>query len=327
MARSEKQKRKLLYLIELFQSETDEDHPLSTQEIIDHLARHEIRAERKTIYDDIACLQEHGFDIVLRKGRGGGYFLAERDFQLPELKLLVDAVQSSKFLTTKKSLELIAKLEKQTSRYSAGSLRRNLVVSGRVKSMEESIFYNVDALNDAITNNSQVTFRYFEWSVSGKPVLRDQIYTASPYALIWDDENYYLVAHSERHGLTHYRVDKMVRIRETGTPRYRDEKTDALDLSAYGKTVFSMFGGEIVSVKMRFTNDLAGVVIDRFGRESMLIPDGEKHFTFTAQVAVSATFFAWLSQFGGRAKVLFPQSVAERHIQLLKQSLAQYGED
>lgn len=324
MAKSEKQKLKLLYMIEMFRNQTDEDHPMKTQEIIDYLARRDVKAERKTVYDDIECLRGYGFDIVLRRGHDGGYFLGARDFELSELKLLVDAVLSSKFLTTKKSLELIGKLEKLTSRYNAGSLHHNLVVSGRVKSMEESIYYNVDALHEAIAHNSQVTFRYFEWSVAGTPIMRETVYTASPYAMIWDDENYYLVAHSDRHGLTHYRVDKMLRIRETGKPRYHDEETDSLDLSAYGKTVFSMFGGETKSVKMRFTNDLAGVVIDRFGREAMLIPDGDGHFSFTSKVAVAAPFFGWIAQFGGRASILFPQEVVAQYKRHLREILAQY---
>ena len=324
MARSENQKLKLLYLTEMFAEQTDEDHPFKMQDIVDYLARRDVKVERKTVYDDIECLREHGLDIVLRRGADGGYFLGARDVELSELKLLVDAVLSSKFLTTKKSLELIGKLEKLTSRHNAGSLHHNLVVSGRVKSMEESIYYNVDALHEAIAHNSQVTFRYFEWSVSGKQVLREGEYTASPYAMIWDDENYYLVAHSERHGLTHYRVDKMLHIRETGEPRYRDNETDALDVSAYGKTVFSMFGGESRSVKMRFTNDLAGVVIDRFGRDVMLIPDGDEHFTFTTKVTVAKPFFGWISQFGDRAVIQFPPDVAKQYKKHLQQTLAQY---
>lgn len=325
MARSENQKLKLLYLTELFCELTDEDHPMKTQDIIDYLAHRDVKAERKSVYDDIECLRDHGLDIVLRRGHDGGYFLGAREFELSELKLLVDAVLSSKFLTTKKSLELIGKLEKLTSRHNAGSLHHNLVVSGRVKSMEESIFYNVDALHEAISHNSQVTFRYFDWDVSGKKVPRDSEYTASPYALIWDDENYYLVAHSARHGLTHYRVDKMLHIRENGEPRYRDAQTDALDLSVYGKTVFSMFSGDSIAVKMRFTNDLAGVVIDRFGRDAMLIPDGDGHFTYTANVAVTAPFFGWISQFGSRAEIIFPKAVAEKFTAHLRETLAAYG--
>jgi len=325
MAKSENQKLKLLYLLDILMEHSDADHPLSTQTIIAKLAEKDIQAERKSIYDDIACLQAYGADIELQKGRSGGYYIASRDFELPELKLLVDAVQSSRFLTTKKSLELIGKLERLAGRHDAGSLQRNVVVSGRVKNMDECIYYNVDAIHDAIAAGSQISFRYYEWGLDRQRHFREREYTASPYALIWDNENYYLVAHSPRHGLTHYRVDKMVSIRQTGEKRYIDDDIRKLDLSAYGKNVFSMFGGKSAAVKMRFTNDLAGVVLDRFGQDSMLIPDGEEHFTFTAPVTVSPVFLSWLTQFGARARILYPESVVEEHRALLQKALEQYG--
>ena len=219
MARSEGQKLKLLYLKELLEQESDERHPVNVQKMLEYLASHGIEAERKAIYSDIACLQEYGMDLLHKSGKYGGYFLASRAFELPELKLLVDAVQSSRFLTTKKSLELIEKLGCLTSCHEAGSLKRQVVVSGRVKTMVESIYYLVDELQEAIAQNSQITFRYFEWGADGKRHFRPGLYEASPYALVWDNENYYLVAHSQRHGITHYRVDKMAEIRATGKPR------------------------------------------------------------------------------------------------------------
>lgn len=324
MARAEKQKLKLLYLLDYLMEHSDEEHPITTQEMIAYLESHGIRAERKSLYDDINCLQDYGADIELQRGRSGGYYIASRDFELPELKLLVDAVQSSRFLTSKKSLELIGKLEHLAGRHDAGSLQRNVVVSGRVKNMDESIYYNVDAIHEAIAAGSQIVFRYFEWGVDRQRHFREDEYTASPYALVWSDENYYLVAHSEKHGLTHYRVDKMASIRQTGEKRYVDDTIRKLDISVYGKNVFSMFNGESVQVKMRFRNGLAGVVLDRFGRDSMLIPDGDEHFTFTATVAVSPAFLGWLSQFGDRAKVVYPESVVQAHKELLKKALEQY---
>ena len=324
MAKSEKQKLKMLYLLDYLRESSDIDHPLSTQNIINHLDRLGIRAERKSIYDDIVCLQEYGADIELQRGRNGGYYLASRDFELPELKLLVDAVQSCKFLTTKKSLELIGKLERLAGRHDAGSLQRNVVVSGRVKNMDECIYYNVDAIHDAIASNSTITFRYFEWGVDRQRHFRDRSYEASPYALVWDDEYYYLVAHSDRHGMTHYRVDKMASIRQTGKPRYMDDDIRKLDVSTYGKNIFSMFSGDLVNVKMRFSNDLAGVVLDRFGSDCMLIPDGDEHFTYTGKVAVSPVFFSWIAQFGRRAAILYPAGVVEKHKALLREALSQY---
>ena len=326
MAKAEKQKLKLLYLLDYLMEHSNEDHPITTQEMITFLESHGIRAERKSIYDDIACLQDYGADIELQRGRSGGYYIASRDFELPELKLLVDAVQSSRFLTTKKSLELIGKLEHLAGRHDAGSLQRNVVVSGRLKNMDESIYYNLDAIHEAMAAGSQITFRYFEWGVDRQRHFREKEYVASPYALIWDDQNYYLVAHSPRHGLTHYRVDKMVSIRQTGEKRYIDDEIRKLDVAVYGKNVFSMFGGKTVQVKVRFQNDLAGVVLDRFGTDSMLIPDGEQHFTFTAPVVVSPSFLGWLSQFGSRAKIIYPESVAQEHKALLESALTQYEE-
>lgn len=324
MAKSENQKLKLLYLKQILEEQTDENHPLSTQRLIELLAHEGITAERKSIYDDIQCLQAFGMDICTVKGRGGGYFLASRDFELPELKLLVDAVQSSRFLTQRKSMELISKLERLAGVHEAGSLRRQVTVSGRVKTMNESIYYNVDRIHDAIAHNVQISFRYFDWGVDRERHYRPNAYSASPYALCWDDQNYYLIAHSARHGLTHYRVDKMTHITETKNPRFFDDAARSLDLSKYGRSVFGMFSGAAQSVRMRFHNSLAGVVIDRFGRDVMLIPDGAEHFIFTAEITVSPTFFGWLSGFGSRARLLAPDAVVQEYLRLSREALAQY---
>lgn len=324
MAKSERQKLKLLYLKQLLEDETDAEHPISTQELIERLAEKGVKAERKSIYSDIACLQDFGMDIGSVRGPNGGFYLASREFELPELKLLVDAVQASRFLTRRKSIELISKLETLASRREAVNLRRQVTVSGRVKTMNESIYYNVDRIHDAIAHNSQITFRYFDWGVDRARHYRDRSYTASPYALCWDDQNYYLIAHSARHGVTHYRVDKMTHISETGKPRFVDDQLRKLDVSQYGKGVFGMFSGETQPVKLRFHNSLAGVVIDRFGREIMLIPDGDEHFLFTAEIAVSPIFFGWISGFGDRAKILFPDAVIEAYLAFCEPAIEQY---
>ena len=324
MAKSEGQKLKLLYLKKLLEEQSDELHPINTQYILDYLASHDIKAERKAIYNDIECLQEFGMDIIHKPGRNGGYYLASREFELPELKLLVDAVQSSKFLTTKKSMQLIAKLSRLASNYEAGGLKRQVVVSGRVKTMNESIYYNVDRLHEAIALNSQIHFRYFEWGMDGKRHDRPGPYEASPYGLIWDDENYYLVAHSPRHGITHYRVDKMTHIEITGEPRYMDPEAKKLSASAYGRNVFGMFGRDTTTVRMRFHKSLVGVVIDRFGSDTMLIPDGEEHFIFSMDIAVSPLFLGWFAGFGDRAQILSPQSVIDQFLALCGPSVWQY---
>lgn len=324
MAKSDKQKLKLLYLKQLLEQKTDEYHPITTQQIIDALALHGISAERKSIYSDIACLEEFGMDICTIHGKGGGYYLASREFELPELKLLVDAVQASKFLTERKSIALIRKLETLASTHEASSLRRQVVVSGRVKTMNESIFYNVDRIHEAIAENKQISFKYFDWGRDKEKHFRDKTYTVSPFALCWDAMNYYLVAYSDEHGITHYRVDKMAAIQKTNLERVKNEQTKNIDVSRYGKNVFSMYSGEKQTVKMRFSNHLAGVVIDRFGNDAMLIPDGDDGFLFTTEIVVSPQFYGWLSAFGTEAKILYPASVAQDFADLLRKTAQLY---
>ena len=326
MPRSEQQKLKLLFLKQILEQESDENHPLSAQTLIDRLAENGVVAERKSIYNDIQCLQDFGMDIICRRGQGGGFFLASREFELSELKLLVDAVQSSKFLTVKKSMQLIEKLATLSNRYEARSLDRQVVVSGRVKNMNESIFYNVDRLHDAISNNSQIRFRYFDWDLQGERAYRPGPYYASPYALCWDNENYYLIAHTEKHGLTHYRVDKMSDIVQTGQPRQLRPNGKKPDLSRYGSSVFGMYAGEPETVKLRFHRSLTGVVLDRFGRDVLLIPDGDEHFVVTAEIAVSPNFFGWVAGFSDRAEILFPEHVREEFKGLCRLCASQYEE-
>ena len=324
MAKCENQKLKLLLLKDYLEQYTDEAHPVTTSELIDYLAQNGISAERKSIYADIQALEEYGMDIVHSGGKNAGYYLASRIFQLPELSLLVDAVQSSKFLSERKSLDLIQKLGTLTSCHEARSLRRQVTVSGRVKTMNESIYYNVDRIHAAIANNSQISFRYFEWGVDREKHFRGDVRTASPYALCWDSENYYLVAHTEAHGITHFRVDKMTSINETGAARIMTEEAKNLDLANYSKQVFFMFHGEKTTVRLRFHNSLVGVVIDRFGRDVMLIPDGDSHFCLSTEVSVSPMFLGWLASFGDRVRILSPERVIDEYRALCSASLAQY---
>lgn len=324
MPRANMQKQKLLYLKELFEQQTDEQHALTMQQLISALQAKGIAAERKSIYDDIACLQDFGMDIVRQPGPRGGYFLASRTFELPELKLLVDAVQSSRFLSAGKSLALIEKLETLSSRHEAQQLRRQVFVTGRIKNMNESVYYAVDRIHEAIASNRQICFRYFDYAPDGTRNERSEDYFASPYALIWSEENYYLVAHSQKHGLTHYRVDKMLRLRVTQLPRYMDEQVKTLDPGKYGRGIFGMFAGEQTTLRLRFENALAGVVIDRFGKDTMLIPDGSEHFTITAPVSVSPVFFGWLAGFAERAKILYPQHTAEEFAAFCRRAWQQY---
>lgn len=325
MPKSNNQKLKIFYILDYLQKNSHQDHPVRAAELLTMLEQqHNIVCERKTIYSDIAALQDYGVDIVSIPGKNGGYYIASRNFELPELKLLIDAVQSSRFLTEKKSRELIEKLCSQCSVYDARLMRRDVLVSGRVKSMNETIYYNVDAIQDAIAENRQITFRYFDYGLDGKRHYRNRNYQASPYGLCQDHENCYLLAHSERHGVTSYRVDRMSDIRLLDDPRTPCPELTGKALTEHANRLFQMYAGEQTAVKLRFHRSLINAVIDRFGREVMLIPDGEEHFVFTAEVAVSPMFLSWVIGFGQKAKILYPESVVQACQDLCREALAQY---
>ena len=311
MPKSDFQKQSLLFIRDYLERNSDGDHPVSAQTLIDMLSRHGISCTRKTIYSDIAALQDYGLDIVNRRGKNGGYFLASRNFELPELKLLIDAVQSSRFLTQKKSRELIRKLLNQCNRFDETLMHRDIVIDRRVKSMNETIYYNVDTIQDAISANRQITFRYFDWNIDGTRAYRDREYTASPYGLCQDNDNCYLLALSPRHGITHYRVDRMTQIVMLETKREPCPELTGPNLVEHANRAFQMYSGEPHDVRLRFHRSLSNVVIDRFGRETMMIPDGDDHFIFTVRVAVSPLFLSWVIGFGDKAQILSPAHVVE----------------
>ena len=324
MPKSDNQKLKILYILDYLQRNSHVDHPIRATELISMLEQRNIQCERKTVYSDIAALQDYGVDIVSTPGKNGGYYIASRNFELPELKLLIDAVQSSRFLTERKSRELIEKLCKECSIHEAKLVRRDVLVSGRVKSMNETIYYNVDAIQEAIGANRQITFRYFDWNLDGTRKYRDRDYTASPYGLCQDNENCYLLAYSDRHGITSYRVDRMAEISPTEEVRVPCPELTGKNLVEHANRLFQMYSGESTQVKLRFHRSLVNVVVDRFGRDVMLIPDGEDHFVFTVNVAISPIFLSWIIGFGSKAKVLHPQSVADQCRDLCREVLDQY---
>lgn len=312
MAKSANQKLKLLYLLKFLMQNSDEKHPVSTAQIIEELARNNISAERKSIYDDIESLRLFGIDIIQIKGKNGGYYIGERDFELPELKLLVDSVQSSKFITQDKTYKLIKKIESLASIYDGQLLQRQVFVTNRVKSMNESIYYAVDVISDAITQNRKIRYQYFEYTVTKERRFRHDgaFYEVSPFALIWDDENYYMLAwDSAAEKMKHYRVDKMYKVFMTDCERDGTKEFEKVDMSSYTKTVFGMFGGSEQKVKLRFSNRLAGAVLDRFGRDTMIIQDGDEHFTVSVSVVVSRQFLAWVFGFGADAEIISPEEV------------------
>ena len=325
MPKSDNQKLKIFYILDYLEQNSHEDTPVKAAELIAMLDRdHRISCDRKTVYSDIAALQEYGVDIVALPGKNGGYYIASRNFELPELKLLIDAVQSSRYLTEKKSRELIEKLCNQCNKHDASLMRRNVLVSGRVKSMNETIYYNVDAIQEAIAQNKQITFRYFDWELGGKRRYREKEYLASPYGLCQDHENYYLLAFSDRHGITSYRVDRMTDIGLHADSRIPCPELTGKALIEHANRLFQMYSGETVDVKLRFHRSLVNVVMDRFGKDTMLIPDGEDWFNFTVSVAVSPMFLSWVIGFGNKAKILYPQSVSDQCKQLCMDALSQY---
>ena len=311
MPKSDNQKLKLLYIRDYLERNSDEDHPVGAQELIDMLSKHGIDCERKAVYSDIRALQDFGLDILNRRGKSGGYYIGSRNFELPELKLLIDAVQSSRFLTEKKSRELIGKLLKECNRYDENLMHRDVVIDRRVKSMNETIYYNVDAIQDAISRGVQITFRYFDWGIDGKRRYRDKSYQVSPYGLCQDNENCYLMAHSPRYGVTHYRVDRMTDIALTEEKRVPCPELTGPRLVEHANQLFQMYSGDSVGVKLRFHRSMTNAVVDRFGHDTMLIPDGDDHFTFVVEVAVSPMFLSWVIGFGEKAQILYPPHVVE----------------
>lgn len=329
MPKSPKQKQKLLYLAKYFMEKTDENHVVSTPQLIAYLEANDIKAERKSIYDDIETLTEFGFDIVHTGGPKGGYFLASRNFELAEVKLLVDLVQAAKFITTKKSRELIKKLEQQVSSFDAKALHRQVVVSDRGKAINENIYYSVDMIYEAIAKNRKVRYHYFEWDVNKEMKLRKNgdFYEVSPWLLIWDHENYYLIAYDEEaKTMKHYRVDKMLHLAISDQERVGKAEFDNLNVSELSKRTFGMFAGEKRTVSLLCSKALTGVMIDRFGKEVALREFDEEHVLARADVEVSPQFFGWLSGFGNQVKIHAPKDVTLDYEGYLKKILKLYQE-
>ena len=324
MAKKSNQKAKLLVLYQVLLKKGDEDRPISTPELIEVLEREGIPAERKSVYTDMETLQDLGVDVQLRKGRGGGWFIGERDFELPELKLLVDAVQSSRFISRKKSEALIAKLSALTSEHQAKQLRRQVYVDRRVKTENESVYYAIDRLHAAIAAGRVVTFQYFDYNAHREKVFRREgkRYVVSPYGLIWSDENYYLVGWEQGgSGLRHYRVDRMHALTVTSLPREGDASCKNFDLAEYGQKHFHMFSGREAKVRLRCENRFVNVMLDRFGQEAMLIPDGKDHFALTVDAVVSPQFYGWLFGLGDGVRLTAPEWAVEEYRGMLQKAL------
>ncbi len=316
MAAGENQKLKMLYLSKILSEETDQDHGLSAQEIISRLEACGVNEDRKTLYRDFEELERYGMEILSEQtGRNVLYHLNERTFELPELKLLVDSVQAAKFITERKSRQLIRKLESLASNHEAKHLHRQVLISGRVKTMNESIYYNVDMLHEAINQGRQIRFHYGQWSVQKKMELRrgGAWYQVSPWCLMWDDENYYLVAYdTEDQKIKHYRVDKMLHLSISKAAREGKEQFRRFDAAQYTKQLFGMFGGDVIRVTLEGRNDMAGILIDRFGKDIMIYPKDERHFTAHVEVATSRHFLAWVIALGDGIQITGPETLVRQ---------------
>lgn len=330
MAKGTNQKFKLYRLAQIMLENTDDEHYITMPEIIEALSKYEITADRKSIYTNLRDLEVLGIEV---EGEPAGnryhYHVVNRPFELPELKLLVDVIQSSKFITEKKSNTLIRKLEKFSSKYDAQKLQRQVYVSGRIKSMNESIYYTVDAIHNAISENKKIRFQYYQWNVNKKMELRHNgaWYHISPWGLSWDDENYYLIGFdSDVGGIKHYRVDKMLHIQMTEEIREGKEHFKKLDMADYSKKSFGMFGGKEQSVKLLVDNRLAGVIIDRFGKDVMMIPSDAHHFTVKIDVHISKQFIGWIFSLGEQVKIISPDEVVEYMKKEIERLIRQYIE-
>ena len=312
---------KTIYIVRILMEQTDEDHYLNAAQIGELLEReYDLKLDRHTIYAEMKKLEDADLDIMKRDGRNGGYYIGSRQFEMPELKLMVDAVQSSRFFTKKKTEELIRKLETLCSKNQAKQLSSQVVVYNRPKAVNETIYYNVDKLHSAIYHNRKITFQYADWTARKETILRHDgaIYEVSPFHLVWDDENYYLIAYDENAGkIKHYRVDKMRSIDVTKLERIKLPEEKKIDLATFSKKTFGMFGGRDVKVTLRCKNHLAGVLIDRFGTDIWMTPSGEDHFTAQVTVTVSKQFFGWVTAIGKDMKIQAPLDVKDEYRQYL----------
>lgn len=328
MSTSSSKNLKILYILKYLWENTDETHYAKCLDISEYLSKNSIVAERKSIYSDINLLKEFGISIENVKGKNGGYYIADRTFELAELKILLDEVSSSKFITHKKSFELIKKLETLCSKHQAHELVTNVYVPNRIKSMNESILYNIDFINSSLNEKRKVAFKYFDYNTDKEKIFRhnDKVYKVSPYGLVINNDNYYLIAtedEGENPKIKHYRVDKMKHIDILF--EYSSEVKPDFDVATYAQKHFSMYGGEIKTVEIRFENCLSSAVIDRFGYDvDMIKEDDGKHFNISTELAVSNQFLGWIFGLGGKAKIISPPEVVDMMKAQLKNIINDY---
>lgn len=316
MSRGTNQKFKLSYLSRIMLEKTDDEHSLTMPQIMTELEKYDVTAERKSVYQDFQDMEKLGIEIIKEQiGRETYYHVGAREFEIAEVKLLIDAIQSSKFITQTKSRELITKIKKFVSEYQARQLQRQVFINDRVKNMNESVYYNVDDIYTAINDNRKIKFKYYKWSIEKKLVARHNgdWFVVSPWALTWDDENYYLVAYDDLDSkIKHYRVDKMMRLSVEGDMREGKEIFKNFDMAAYSKATFGMYSGKKTRVHIQFPNNMCGVFIDRFGKEVSFRKVDEDNSSVAVDVAISPQFFGWIFSLGREVKVVGPDEVVDQ---------------
>lgn len=329
MAKNKNQKLKLIYLKQILEEYTDADHGITMDRILELLKMRGVEAERKSIYDDIdSLIIDLKMDIQKPAGRDFTYRLNSRDFDIGELKLIIDSVQSSKFLSVKSSRDIIKKMENLCSKHEASQLHRKIILTNRVKNEEDLISNNVGNINAAMDSGEQISFKYFDYSIQKRKTYRKkgQLYTVSPYALVYSDENYYMLAYAEEHGeVRPYRVDRMEGVKVlAGVVRQGKEVFDKIDLAQYQKYTFSMFGGKVEPVTMVFQNRMMNAVIDRFGRDILVMKEDDNHFRITVNVAVSNQFYGWVFGLGNMVRIVAPEHVKQGMKELLESVHGRY---
>ena len=327
MPRSFNQKLKILYLMKFLQEKTDREHPVSVKDIIQTMEAYGISVERKTVYDDIETLRTFGMKIGSRRGKPAGFYLEERTFELPELKFLMDAVQSSKFITEKQSAALVRKLENLASVHEAKKLKSQVFLMPGIKTLNEEIYTNIETIYDAISANRQISFRYYQWTLSRelKPKRRGERYRVSPGKLLWNNDNYYLMGLDESSGIVkHYRVDKMMDVAVEEEKRSGESVFRDFDMGRFSAETFGMFDGKETILKIRFSNELVGVVLDRFGKKAVLQRSDDTHFFLQTHIRVSGQFFGWLTGLGPGAEIVSPEKVRKEYKSFLTKILKIY---
>jgi predicted DNA-binding transcriptional regulator YafY len=327
MPRYSSQKLKALYLARILLERTDEKNAMSTTDLVSAMSAYDIPVERKSIYDDIEALRHYGMDIELRRGKKGGYYVASRDFELPELKLLVDAVQSSYLITGKKSQELIKKLSKLTSESQAKQLNRQVHIQGRAKALNETVYYAIDSIHEAINEGKKISFKYFGYDIKKSRVYKgsEKAYVRTPVAMCWNNDNYYLVTYAPQfeNPYATYRVDRMTDVKVSKEKAEKCNK-EQFKLSDYIKQNFGMFTGEVIKAKLAFDESLVSVVLDRFGSDTHLIRHEEGKFTVRVDVSATPVFLGWIFSFGNQAEILEPESLRDVMKDMLMTGIVAY---